>query len=123
MAEVLAPVDLSVLPELTGCEPEMVGEFLQVFHEAAVSAAEELRAHLAQADAAGLMHAAHKIKSSARFAGAAVLGDISQQLEDASEAGDLTAAPALVAAWFAEWEKVDRFIGDHLAHNGAGEGA
>jgi HPt (histidine-containing phosphotransfer) domain-containing protein len=119
MTDASPPVDLTVLPELTGCEIEMLGEFLQDFQAIATEAAGELRQALAAGQAASLCHTAHKLKSSARYIGALALGECSQALEHCAEAGDLPGCGPQVQRWLDEWARVDAFLTRHLADHPA----
>ena len=115
MSETPPPVDLTVLPELTGCEIEMLGEFLQDFRQIGQETAEQLQEALALGDGERLKQVAHRVKSSARYIGALRLGDWSEQLEHGAQAGQLAQAPALLQQWLAEWRLVDQFLQTHLA--------
>ncbi|NDY93932.1 Hpt domain-containing protein [Ideonella livida] len=108
------PVDLQVLVELTGCEGPMLDEFLADFQQLAAQAAQDLAQAHAQGQLAQVEALAHRVKSSARYAGALALGDLSEALEQAGRGGDSGAAAHALPAWLAEWSRVDAFLQQHL---------
>ncbi|MEK8048687.1 Hpt domain-containing protein [Ideonella sp. DXS22W] len=108
------PIDLQVLPDLTGCDDAMRDEFLADFRVTASESRDMLRQAMDAGDAAALASAAHRIKSSARYMGAMPLGQMSERLEQAGERADLDGARALLAQWHSEWQRVDGFIAGHL---------
>jgi two-component system sensor histidine kinase/response regulator len=68
------PVEVGVLKELVGNDPEVISEFLRDFRASSGRIAAEIRSscQMKQAQVAGA--AAHKLKSSARSVGALVWG-------------------------------------------------
>lgn len=110
MREPAPPVDLRVLPELTGCDEDMVGEFLQDFLEVADTAVSDMAAALQASDLARLREAAHRVKSSARYVGAVELGRLSEAIEYAARDGQGPQATQLLSAWQSEFLRVDDFI-------------
>ena len=104
------PVDLRVLPELTGCGEDMLSEFLQDFLEVADTAVADMAIALQAEDLAGLREAAHRVKSSARYIGATALGQLSEAIEYAARDGQGARATELLSAWQAEFLRVDDFI-------------
>ena len=108
------PVDLTMLPELTGCDDAMRDEFLGDF----LPVLRHERADMAQAfvacDPAAIEVVAHRLKSAARYVGALALGDLCDALEQASQLGQLAACLAQRPAWSAEAERVEAFLIDHL---------
>lgn len=108
------PIDLQVLPDLTGCDDAMRDEFLADFRGTAGEAEAALLLALQQGDIAALASAAHRVKSSARYMGAMPLGQLSEQLEQASDRADLDAVVTLLPQWQREWQRVDGFIAEHL---------
>ena len=113
------PVDLAILCELTGFEGAMADEFLGDFQTLGAAAADELQRAAAQQALAALEAVAHRVKSSARYAGAERLGDLSETLELAANAGHRDEALAAVPPWMAEWARVAGFIARHLAGRAA----
>lgn len=78
------PVDLDVLADLIGDDPQVMQEVLEAFHANTVNSTQEF----VRAQAGGVMQAmadiAHKLKSAARAIGAARLGQICADIEDAA---------------------------------------
>ena len=106
------PVDLGVLPALTGCEdPDMLAEFLSDFREIARQAEAEMLDAAQTGDLNAMRHVAHRVKSSARYVGALQLGELSDTLETACEKLQADATPGLLAQWRREWARVDAFLG------------
>lgn len=102
-------VDLRVLQEMVGSEPEVVLDFLRQYRESAHSLMAEIRAGHASTRLEQIGSATHKLKSSSRAIGAVGFGDLCAQLEAASTAQRFAevadAVPALERA-FAEVDAV-----------------
>ncbi len=82
-----ATLDVGVLQGLVGDDPEVVREFLTDYRGAARHLAAELHAACAADDLRQVGACAHRLKSSSRSVGAAVLGDLCAELENASRTG------------------------------------
>jgi len=109
------PVDLAVLPELTGCDDaDLLAELFDEFLVTADEAARLIDATVKAADLSGLKNAAHRVKSSARYVGAHHLGQISEALEHAAGERRIPEIVPLVQGWHQEWERVERFLDDYL---------
>ena len=104
------PVEVSILEELVGNDPDVISEFLRDFRISAARIAADLRAacHAGQTAAAGA--AAHKLKSSARSVGARALGELCAEMEQAGKAGDIQALNALLPRFELELTAVDNYI-------------
>ncbi|WP_090828835.1 PAS domain S-box protein [Nitrosovibrio tenuis] len=104
------PVEVSVLEELVGKDPEVIKEFLRDFRASSGRIAAETRnaCQTNQAQAAGA--AAHKLKSSARSVGALSLGELCAEMERAGKAGDIQALNDLLPRFEAELAAVDAYI-------------
>ena len=104
------PVEVKILKELVGDDPEVISEFLRDFRASSGRIATEIRVacQTGQAQAAGA--AAHKLKSSARSVGALALGELCAEMERAGKAGDMQALDALLPRFEAELHAVDAYI-------------
>jgi len=104
------PVDTGVLKDMVGDDPEVVQKLLADFLKTVDETAAEIRRAYLNKDQRTIGDAAHKLKSAARFTGAANLGDLCAQLEQAGRED----AEALIERYFPEFEaeraRVDAFI-------------
>jgi len=104
------PVDVSVLRELVGDDAEFLRTFLHDFRLSAAGIASDLRlaTDAGQAIVAGdLMH---KLKSSARWAGALGLGETCAAIEQAGLAGDMAAVERLLPKFERELAAVQQYL-------------
>ncbi len=105
------PVDLDVLAELIGDDPQVMREVLEAFRANTARSALEF-AH-AQADGLrqALADAAHKLKSAARAIGAARLGQICADIEEAAvRTSHDSALSPLMMAFDSELDAVHHFL-------------
>jgi HPt (histidine-containing phosphotransfer) domain-containing protein len=109
------PVEVRVLEELVGNDPEVISEFLRDFRASSGRIAAEIRSacQAGQAQTAGA--AAHKLKSSARSVGALALGELCAEMERTGKAGDMQALNALLPRFEAELGVVDAYIDSRQA--------
>ena len=77
-------MDVRVLAELVGDEPEVVQDFLRQYLASARRIMAELRAGHAAGDCVRVSGATHKLKSSSRAIGAPDLGDLCARVESAA---------------------------------------
>lgn len=105
------PADLSVLAELIGDDPTVMKEVLEAFRTSTAQAAQELeRAHAGGA-LQSMADITHKLKSAARAIGAARLGQICADIEEAAASTPRsTALLPLVAAFESELRAVHEFL-------------
>ena len=90
-------IDWSVLARICDGHSERPASYIQVFIESVESAVTEVESAIVRADLATLGAMGHRIRSSARAAGAAGLADLCQALEQANTDGDLAHALELAA--------------------------
>ncbi len=105
------PADLGVLAELIGDDRQVMQEVLEAFRANTARSALELAR--AQADGAvqAVVDIAHKLKSAARAIGAARLGQICADIEEAATSSPRsTALNALMAAFGSELRAVHHFL-------------
>ncbi|MCU7376190.1 ATP-binding protein [Paucibacter sp. O1-1] len=112
------PADLDVLAELIGDDPQLMRKVLVAFRANSAQSALEL----AQAQAGGAVEAmadiAHKLKSAARAIGAARLGQICADIEEAATGSRCgTALVASMTAFDGELRAVHRFVDTRLDGN------
>lgn len=84
----------------------MLGELIAIFLQNTPGLLEDMRQAVAAGDARALQLAAHTLKSSSATLGAAVLSDLCQDLEAQASAGNMSNAPAKVAAAVTEFARV-----------------
>lgn len=88
------PVNLAALTDLFGDDPDTVREILRDFIAPSEAIVVEFESAYASRESAGIVAAAHKLKSSSRAVGADRLADLCQDLETAGKASD--------------WDEIDR---------------
>jgi HPt (histidine-containing phosphotransfer) domain-containing protein len=104
-------LDVAILQELVGTDPERLRELLGIFAGTASETARSLGAAVRAGHCEDATAAAHKIKSSARMAGALPLGDLCEAMESAGREGRLDELGGLLPRFEAEMEAVLRAIG------------
>ena len=80
-------IDISVLRRVVGDDPGVVVDFLTSYLESTRRQAIELRVACATADSRQIAAIAHRLKSASRAVGAATLGDLCAELENACRSG------------------------------------
>ncbi len=108
-------VDVSVLESLVGDDPQVVREFLGDFRSSARGLAEQLQAAGAADDARKVGVLAHRLKSASRSVGAAALGDICAELENACRSGVREAIAQGIERFAAALRAADAHIVELLA--------
>ncbi len=109
-------LELDVLRDLVGEDPEVLSEFLQDFGANAERLAEAIRAAAAAGDLRSLGAAAHSLKSSARAMGGLILGDICANLELLAKTGQREELTQTLKKFERELEAVNRYRHELLAH-------
>jgi PAS domain S-box-containing protein len=104
------PVDVSVLKDLVGDDPNLVREFLQDFRSSATEIAAELRVACAARHAKAVVAAAHKLKSSAQAVGAFTLSELCAAMEEGGNAGDIDALIVLLSRFETEMVVVEDYL-------------
>lgn len=104
MGETVEPCELDQtaldnLSEMTGDDPDFLAEMINTYLDDGPNLIAEMQVAAADGDWATLRRASHTLKSHSRTFGAAVLGDLCQEIETQSAAGGggtiatFTAAP------------------------------
>ena len=109
-ADTSAPVDLSVLKELTHDDAEIIREFLVDFQISAARIGRELHLACDAGQAVVVGELMHKLKSSARSMGALALGTVCAEMEAAATAGCSEALTLLLPRFDQELSAVILFI-------------
>jgi signal transduction histidine kinase/CheY-like chemotaxis protein/HPt (histidine-containing phosphotransfer) domain-containing protein len=103
-------LDLDVLVDLVGDDPETISEMLNDFLASVIAQHGEVRAALASRDLSSLARHAHAMKGASRYAGAKHLAGICERIEKGANAG---AAPPALAGDLASLDAaVERLPGD-----------
>jgi len=108
-------VDIRVLEELVGSEPEVIADFLAQYRASARSIGADLHAARDAGDLAAVARAAHKLKSASRAIGARALGDLSAALEQAAGEQQEESVQALFPRFDHAFSAVEEAIAQHLA--------
>lgn len=93
---VAVPLDVSVLKQLVGDDPEMVRDLLRDYRASVAAIATGLRAAWAAGHVPEIGALAHKLKSSSRSVGALALGECCAELEASAGMQDRAAMAVLV---------------------------
>jgi len=110
--ETSSHLDVRVLEQLVGEDPELVADFLNEFGQAASRLMQALRVSVPAGNWREAQCAAHRLKSSARSVGARTLGALSEDIETLAEKAGATGErmPVLLAGLEEEWLLVSREI-------------
>ncbi|APW39588.1 hypothetical protein RD110_22235 [Rhodoferax koreense] len=104
-------VDLAVLSELIGHDAQVMQEVLEAFRTNAAHSAHALARAQAHGAVQAIADIAHKLKSAARTIGAARLGDICSDLEEAATSSPRgSSLEALMATFHGELRAVHAFL-------------
>ena len=112
-----AVLDLGVLKDLVGDEPQTVQELLSEYRTAAFPQAGELKAAFAAGDALLVGAIAHKLKSSSRSIGARVLAELCAEMETAGREKDIAAIAQNMPRFEAAIAEVKAAIAGVLANH------
>lgn len=93
---VLDRTALDELAEMTGGDPEFLGELIDTFFADGADLLAAIGAAAASGDAVALRRAAHTLKSNARTFGAGALGEVCQTIEEQAATGELDGVDELV---------------------------
>ncbi len=115
---VVAPVNVHVLEELIGNDPETIKEMLLDFRTSAEKIAVELRAAYQAGQFAVVGSLAHKLKSSARSVGAHALGELCAAMEQAGKKNDAEALALLLSLFDAQLFSVKTYLESLSAKDG-----
>lgn len=105
-----APVNMSVLREMVGDDPDFVRTFVQDFRAKAIRTQGDLRAACHSREVKAVVSAAHNLKSLARTVGAFGLGDLCEALEQEGKAGDCDALNVLLPRFETEMVVVEDYL-------------
>jgi PAS domain S-box-containing protein len=104
------PVDVSILENLVGKDPEIIRDFLQHFQARAMQTAMELKAACENGQAAEAGATAHKLKSSAYSIGALKLGDVCADIERAGKTRRIEVLSDLLPRFEMEMTAVEGYL-------------
>jgi len=105
------PVDIAVLQDLIGDDPDDLVDFLQAFRVSARRAAQAMEQACQEGNAAELVAQAHKLTAAARSVGALVLGEVCAAMELEGSTAGIHALTARFEQFTMEMAAVD----SHLA--------
>lgn len=104
------PINVHVLEELVGNDPETIQEMLQDFRVSAEKIATEIQAAYQTEQWTIVGATAHKLKSSARSVGALALGELCADIERAGKASDVTALKELLPRFNTEMAIIAAYL-------------
>jgi CheY-like chemotaxis protein len=105
-----APMDLAVLKDLVGTDPEVIREILIEFRASADQIAQAISTTFRSGETMRGGSEAHKLKSSARAIGALALGELCAELESSGSSRNAAELGGLLDAFTAEMDRVNRFL-------------
>ncbi|QGZ39794.1 PAS domain S-box-containing protein [Pseudoduganella flava] len=109
-----AIIDLSVLANVLGYQPDKIGKFAQKFLHTSDASLAEMERALAASDVQRLRELGHRLKASARTVGAAGMGELCERLERLPVSGtEREAAAALVE----QLRPLLEAIREHITHH------
>jgi len=118
MAAPITPaVALDELLDRLGGRRQLVGQLFAVFEQSAPSWLQELDAACRAGDAERLRKTAHSAKGALATLAAVPAAELAKSLEDLGKSGDLANAPAGIARFSAELERVREAFRSILAEN------
>lgn len=107
---VVPPVNVHILEELIGNDPETIKEMLQDFRINAEKIATELQIAYQAEQFSTVGSIAHKLKSSARSVGALALGELCAEIEQAGKKNDAHVLAVLLPRFDAEIITVETYL-------------
>ncbi|MGE3889815.1 MAG: PAS domain S-box protein, partial [Vicinamibacterales bacterium] len=111
-------LSVAVMRDLLGGDEPGVRDLLSVFRNGATTMYEELRGACESGHSQRAASIAHRLKTSARAAGAVALADLCAAIEQAGKAGDQAAVVARLPAFADELRRVEAAIDLYLAGGG-----
>jgi CheY-like chemotaxis protein/HPt (histidine-containing phosphotransfer) domain-containing protein len=109
-AAVAARLDVRVLANLIGNDPELIAEFLNDFRISAQLIAMKLRTACTSHQAVQASEEAHKLTASARAVGAMALGKLCAEMESAGKSGNTQTLTNLLPLFEQELDGVNAFL-------------
>ncbi len=109
----VSSIDLNVLAQIVGPEPEKIYRFGRMFLETAVDGVAQMQAAYLKADNQTISALGHKLKSSARTVGANSFAEICEALELAGQGNDLNTIQSLVSSLTPLLQKINQQIQQH----------
>jgi PAS domain S-box-containing protein len=103
-------VEIAVLEELVGRDPDVIRDFLRAFWISTAKTASELKAACAKKDEALIADLAHKLKSPARSVGALRLASACEGLERAARDSDFAAIAEQLPEFETETARVESYL-------------
>lgn len=105
-----APLDIAVLEELVGRDPDVIHEFLRAFWISTARTVSEIKAACEVRDAAKVADLAHKLKSPAKSVGAARLAELCDQIQAAAGHADFEALDASMPRLESEKANIEGYL-------------
>ena len=102
-----APIMLQTLHEITGGDPSLLGEFIDLFLEETPPQLASIREAADQGDAHALAQVTHKLKSSSSYMGAHTMVQLCLELEALGLSETMERVPELVERLMEDYERVE----------------
>jgi two-component system sensor histidine kinase/response regulator len=104
------PVDITVLEELVGRDPDVIHEFLRAFWLSTAKTSSEIKEACLNREAAKVSDLAHKLKAPAKSVGAVRLAQICSDMQNAASGSNLDELSRLLPLLEAEKARVEEYL-------------
>ena len=94
-SSIVPPIDVNVLKEFVGDDPDMIRSLLRQFSVSADKSATELELALSEGNIAAAVATAHRLKSSAKSVGAFRLAVLCERIESVESSGEISMLKSL----------------------------
>lgn len=106
----VAPLDIGVLEELVGRDPDVIQEFLRAFWMSTARTVSEITAACEVRDAAKVADLAHKLKSPAKSVGASRLAELCSEIQTAAGHADFDVLAACMPRLESERANIEGYL-------------
>jgi signal transduction histidine kinase/HPt (histidine-containing phosphotransfer) domain-containing protein len=106
------PVDMSRMNDLTGGDPAMLSELVEMFYKQTTQQMAQIEAAVREGNATQVRHVAHSCKGASATLGMTQLSKLMLALEKMGVEGKLTDAPKYCEDSAAEYKRIEKFLSE-----------
>jgi signal transduction histidine kinase/two-component SAPR family response regulator/HPt (histidine-containing phosphotransfer) domain-containing protein len=106
------PVDMSRMNDLTGGDPAMLNELVEMFYKQTTQQLKQIEDAVRAGDATQVRHVAHSCKGASATLGMTQLSKLMLALEKMGVEGQLTNAPKFCEDAAVEYKKIEKFLAE-----------
>jgi CheY-like chemotaxis protein/HPt (histidine-containing phosphotransfer) domain-containing protein len=106
------PVDMSRMNDLTGGDPAMLGELVEMFYKQTTQQMAQIEAAVREGNATQVRHVAHSCKGASATLGMTQLAKLMLALEKMGVEGKLTDAPKYCEDSAIEYKRIEKFLSE-----------